>query len=195
LYLKFILREKLFIKGRKIFLCVGRYIQLKNYHKLIEMWSKLKKDYYLYLIGEGEEEPTYYKLIRDYNLQNVILIGFKDKTTLFNYYKAADVFIHPTTTDVWGLVINEAMACGLPVITTDMCIAGLELIKNYENGFISKVNDFTSIPVYLNEIVENPELNFKMSNNNLNKIKWYTFETMAKVHIETLNKLRNIINE
>jgi glycosyltransferase involved in cell wall biosynthesis len=128
-------------------------------------------------------------------LQNVILIGFKDKTTLFNYYKAADVFIHPTTTDVWGLVINEAMACGLPVITTDMCIAGLELIKNYENGFISKVNDFTSIPVYLNEIVENPELNFKMSNNNLNKIKWYTFETMAKVHIETLNKLRNIINE
>ena len=54
---------------------------------------------------------------------------------------AADAFVLPTREDIWGLVINEAMAYGLPVVTTDRCNAGLELIKNNVNGYVVHVDD------------------------------------------------------
>lgn len=54
---------------------------------------------------------------------------------------AADIFVHPTREDIWGLVVNEAMAKGLPVITTDRCVAGLELIKNESVGRIVPVEN------------------------------------------------------
>ena len=53
---------------------------------------------------------------------------------------AADVFVMPTREDIWGLVINEAMAYGLPVVSTDKCIAALELVKNGRNGYIIPPN-------------------------------------------------------
>ena len=53
--------------------------------------------------------------------------------------------MHPTREDIWGLVINEALAAGLPVITTNRCGAGLELIKNNENGFLVNVEDIDEL--------------------------------------------------
>ena len=64
-------------------------------------------------------------------------IAFQEKEMLEKYYIAADVFILLTRGDVWGLSINEAMANALPVITTDRCIAGIELVE--QNG---NTNDY-----------------------------------------------------
>lgn len=180
------LREKLQIKGEKIAIAVGRFIPLKNYDLLIHAWKKLRADYHLYLIGEGEEKVKYVKIISEENLKNVHLLDFMTKNQLFEYYKAADLFIHPTSTDVWGLVINEAMACALPIITTDMCIAGVELVSNYENGFIVPVGDMQQISEKSKIILDDNELLMSMSKNSLKKISWYTFENMASVHYENL---------
>ena len=49
---------------------------------------------------------------------------------------ASDLFVLPTREDIWGLVINEAMSFGLPIITTRKCIAGTELITDGENGYL-----------------------------------------------------------
>ena len=74
------------------------------------------------------------------NLDNVHFIDFKNKDILKEYYYVADVFVLPTREDIWGLVINEALAYGLPVITTDKCMAGLEMIEDGKNGYIIPVN-------------------------------------------------------
>ena len=65
-----------------------------------------------------------------------VLEGFKTKEQLADYYAAADVFVLPTREDIWGLVVNEAFAFGLPVITSDNCGAGMEMITQGVNGFI-----------------------------------------------------------
>ena len=98
-----------------------------------------------------------------------------------------DEIVFPTREDVWGLVINEAMAYGLPIITTDKCIAGLELIKNGENGYIVPVEDENILYEQMNKLILDEALRKKMGENSLKKIHEYTFETMAKVHMDFLN--------
>lgn len=126
------------------------------------------------------------------DLTNVHFINFKSKDELIKYYKASDLFVLPTRGDVWGLVINEAMAHGLPVITTDQCVAGIELIKNDENGFIIPVNDSGMLKRRIVEILENEQNAEKMSRENLKKIKGYTIEKMAVKHI---NIFKSIVNK
>ena len=105
---------------------------------------------------------------------------------------ASDLFVLPTRKDVWGLVINEAMCYGLPVITTDKCVSGLELVKDYENGFITPVNDSKNLAEKIRKVMKDNELSAKMSKNNLIKIKKYTIENMAK---ETMEILESILAE
>lgn len=69
------------------------------------------------------------------------LIGYIDHENLSEYLLASDLFVHPTRKDTYGLVINEAMAHGLPVITTERCVAGTDLIKQKENGYVLKFGD------------------------------------------------------
>ena len=92
----------------------------------------------------------------------------------------------PTREDIWGLVINEAMACGLPVITTDKCIAGLELVENDKNGFIVPVDSPEITADRIKKCFENDNLS-KFGEQSLKKIQSYTFENMAKRHLEILS--------
>ncbi len=60
--------------------------------------------------------------------KNVNLVGFINQTELPTYYAAADVFVLPSHYETWGLVLNEAMACGLPGIVSDTCGAIQDMI-------------------------------------------------------------------
>ena len=116
------------------------------------------------------------------DLSNVHYIEFLDKKSLFEYYRASDVFVLMTVGDVWGLVINEAMACGLPVITTDKCVAGLDLIKNNENGYIVPVASDIDLVNRLTFMLNNKDKTAEMGKKSLDKIQGYTIENLAAVH-------------
>jgi glycosyltransferase involved in cell wall biosynthesis len=74
--------------------------------------------------------------ISNLNLQNhVLLPGFKQYADLPVYYALADAFIHASTTEQWGLVVNEAMSSGLPVIVSNRCGCALDLVQEGKNGF------------------------------------------------------------
>lgn len=183
------IKKSLNISDEKVALAVGRFIALKNYDILIKAWKSINPDYRLIIIGGGDERENYEKLINENNLSNVELIDYKAKEELQDYYKAADLFVHPTSTDVWGLVINEAMACGLPVITTDMCVAGIELIKDNENGFIVPVGNIDKLAQKISLVLGDDRLREKMATNNLEVIRPYTIENMAKSQISTFEKV------
>jgi glycosyltransferase involved in cell wall biosynthesis len=185
------LRRKLGLHGENVTIAVGRFVPLKAFDVLIDSWKAMDSNNTLCIIGEGSEKEKYLKLISKSKLTNIVLLDFMERSRLFMYYKAADLFIHPTTSDVWGLVVNEAMACGLPVITTDMCIAGLELVQDYENGFIVNSKDNDQIIKLVKYILEDEVIKSTMAKNNLEKIRSYTFETMAKRHISILKSIEN----
>lgn len=175
------LREKLGMKEKKIVLYVGRYDPKKGMDDLLHAIPELDKDAGVYFVGG---EPTREHL--DYCGSNQItaahFVGFKKKDALSEYYRAADVLVLPTKSDVWGLVINEAMAWGLPVITTDQCVAGMELVENGVNGYIVPVNDPNALITSINQLLaEDYE---RMGAAALETIRPYTFENMAKAHVE-----------
>jgi len=179
---KLAIKQKLGIKEDKIILSVGQFIHRKGYDVLLEAVKEIDKAIGIYIIG-GKATNEYIDIKEKYNLTNVHFVDFKTKNEISQYYSIADIFVLPTREDIWGLVINEAMAYGLPVVTTDKCIAGLELVKNEENGYIVPVEDCIKLHDAMNNLINNEQLASKIQFNNLEKIKKYTIEEMAKVHI------------
>lgn len=170
---------------KKIVITVGQFIHRKGFDVLLNAWAKCNKEYELYIIG-AEPTKEYHDIKEELHLDNVHFEGFKTKEKLKCYYQAADLFVFPTREDIWGLVVNEAMANGLPVITTDKCVAGLELIKDGENGYIVPAENPNELAKRINELLSNDWLLEKMARNNLQKIRRYTVENMAKLHIKVL---------
>lgn len=183
------IRYNLNMAENKIIISVGQFIYRKGFDVLIEACKKIDKDIGIYIIG-GEPSNQYIALKNRLNLYNVHFIGFKSKKELSEYYKAADLFVLPTREDIWGLVINEAMSYGLPIITTDKCIAGLELIEDGINGYIVTVNNSDILAEKISYILSNPVLLNKMSTKNIQKIKSYTVEKMALQHFEILRNMQ-----
>lgn len=187
---KYQLREKLNLplKGR-LAIAVGRFIPLKRYDELIRAWKRLPKDYFLLLIGGGSEYERYQSTVKELALENVIIEPFHRKEELFDYYKASDVFVHPTSYDVWGLVVNEAMACGLPIVVSDHCIAGLELVQNGTNGYVVNMGQDDQLCDKVMEIMQDDQLRLEMAKQSISTIKAYTIENMAEKHQNVFDKI------
>ena len=175
------LRQKLDLSEEKIVLYVGRYDPKKGMDDLLHVCPCLDKNAGIYFVG-GEPSEDHLVFCNENALSNVHFVGFKKKEALEEYYRAADVLVLPTKSDVWGLVINEAMAQGLPVITTDRCVAGVELVENGVNGYIVPVNNNSALEAAINRILS--EDYGAMGKASLEKIRPYTFENMAKAHVD-----------
>ena len=115
-------------------------------------------------------------------LSNVHFLSFQKKDRLAQLYQAADMFVLPTREDIWGLVINEALAYGLPTITTDRCVAGLELIEDGVNGYVVPVGDEKALAEKIRAVLSSDRE--KMGQAALEKVRPYTLENMAKTHAE-----------
>ena len=175
------LREKLGMGEKKIVLYVGRFDPKKGMDDLLQVSPELDSETGVYFVG-GEPAAEHQTFCEEKNLNNVHFVGFKKKDALEEYYKAADLLVLPTKSDVWGLVINEAMAQGLPVITTDKCVAGVELVENGVNGSIVPVDDKAALTHAINTALTQDYR--KMGEASLEKIRPYTIENMARAHVE-----------
>lgn len=182
------LKHEISIPEEKIVIAVGRFIPSKGFDVLLKAGQYIGKGVGIYIVG-GDPIPDYLKLKNDLKLENVHFISFMNAEELAKYYQAADVFVLPTREDIWGLVINEAMTYGLPVITTDRCGAGLELIENGINGYLVAANDQAALAAAINKLLDDDELRGIMAAANMSKIKKYTLETMAERHLEIFNTI------
>lgn len=175
-------KKELNLSGDKIVLAVGQFIERKGFDVLIKAAKILGDGVKVCFVG-GVPTQEYIDLVKSLNINNIEFVGFTQKEELKKYYRAADVFVLPTREDIWGLVINEAMANALPVITTDMCVAGQELIKDGENGYIVPVGDDLKLAERLREVLLDDKKRLEFSANSLKAIRPYTIENMAKVHL------------
>ncbi|TDU64640.1 glycosyltransferase involved in cell wall biosynthesis [Prosthecobacter fusiformis] len=129
------------------FLASARFVTKKNLPRLIQAFARYRNlclegdgsqdPWNLILLGDGAIRDQLEKLVFSLGLQAFVkLPGFKQYGELPQYYKSASTFIHASTSEQWGLVVNEAMACGLPVLVSNRCGCAPDLVQEGVNGFI-----------------------------------------------------------
>lgn len=167
-----------------IVLTVGRFIPLKSIDTLIAASSAIKHPHQLWIIGDGPLKEDYEKQIKEQQANHIFIYDFMDQTKLRDYYRMSDLFVMPSLTESWGLVIIEAMAQGLPVIATNACVAGLENITNGHNGFLFDPKDIGSLTSHIKWIIEHPSERKMMASENIKRVHYHTFENMVDVNLE-----------
>jgi len=136
------MRQKLGIKEEDfVFLIVCRLEPEKNIFLLLDAFRDLNiKNKKLFIVGQGVLLQKIKEYINNFNIKNVFLTGFKNCNELIEYYNIADAFVLSSSYEPWGMVINEAMCFGLPVIASDRVGAAVDLVIENYNGFIFSYN-------------------------------------------------------
>jgi glycosyltransferase involved in cell wall biosynthesis len=178
------LRASLRVPGSRMALCVGRYLPVKGFELAIEAWRGMPESDSLVLVGSGPEEADYRRRIREYGLRNVHIHDFKQKRDLWTYYDAADILLFPTRGDVWGLVVNEALARGLPVVTTERCGGALDMLADGRSGTVVPSDDVPALHRAVAAILDHPASRSRMAEAALAVAGRYTIEAMASRHME-----------
>ena len=183
------LRKKMHLSEEKTILYVGQFIYRKGIDILLDALRKMSSvKMNILLIGGNVTEELKKKAI-DYNLKNIHFLPFKSKNDLKAFYKVADVFVMPTRYDIWGLVINEAMGYGLPIVSTNRCVAAQTMIKSGENGFVCDFENSDELAKKILILLNNKSICNNFAKKNIEIAKLYTIENMAKRHLEIFNEI------
>lgn len=152
---------------------VGRFMDKeKNFSMLIDVmreFVKICSKALLVLVGDGPDKKKYESRIMNYGLERSIIIE-KWRDDLPSFLKSFDLFLMPSNYEGWGRAAIEAMAAGLPVVMTDVGLAG-EVVRNGENGTIVPVGDMEAMLVAVTELYQNQEKKARFSRNNIESVK------------------------
>ncbi len=134
---------------------------LKAYELLLGSWRGGEKPALVY-VGDGPLRGMLERYTADHNLTSVLFAGFRNQLELSSYYAIADVFVLPSGFgETWGLVVNEAMCFGVPVIVSDMVGCGGDLVLQGENGYVFPLGDYEQMARCLSAILSNEAMRKK----------------------------------
>ncbi len=179
------LKSSLSIKENQIvFLFAGKFIDKKNPLLLIEAFEKLKKienNVRLLLVGSGILEKQIKERINGLPLQissSITVLPFQDQHQIKLLYRVSNVFVLSSKgpQETWGLSVNEALACGTPVIVSDKCGSSKDLVKHEENGLVFKSDDCQDL-IQKMERICNDEFRKRLAAKATDSLEKYTYQS------------------
>ena len=131
------------------FLTCCRFLDVKNLFRLLDAYCLYRKamaqPWGLVICGDGPLMPALRRYEMEHHIQGVVWPGFLQQEELPLVYGTADAFILPSLKDTWGLVVNEAMASGLPVIVSRRCGCAEDLVQEGRNGYVIEPKDVAGL--------------------------------------------------
>ncbi|MBK9123567.1 MAG: glycosyltransferase family 4 protein [Chloroflexi bacterium] len=176
-----------------VILFVGRIIDEKGVQDLLRAFQSLVDQGQvatLLIVGGGRDEQKYREYAKTYSLP-VVFAGFQQQEDLPKFYAAADIFVLPTHSDPWGLVINEAMACGLPIIASSAAGAVQDMVHAGENGYVHEPQDVVELARHLNTLMCSPEQRERMGKRSREIIRSFTPELSAAGFRDAILEMRH----
>jgi len=165
----------------RYFLFVGRLVRAKGVLDLLEAYAgldrELRAELGLVFAGDGPMRADLEAVARSIYPGNVYFAGFVHRNELAAYYALAECLVLPTHSDTWGMVINEGMACGLPVICTDVAGCAADLVRS--NGRQLSPQNVPQLADAMSELATDDELRARMSDESRRLIKQYSPEACA----------------
>ncbi len=176
------LRRELGLEGTT-FVYVGRLWWGKGINYLLDAFEAVQRQsaapVSLLLVGDGPEEAKLRQTCAERGIRNVVFAGFRQKTDLPRYYALADVFVFPTLGDPYGLVVDEAMACGLPVISTSAAGEIRDRVEVGVNGYTVPPEDSAALACAMHTLAQDAALRERMGAVSARKIQGHTPEKWA----------------
>lgn len=165
----------------KRLLCVARFAPEKNLQLLIAAFLKsnlLKQNWELHIVGGGPLKSELERLAAD--SKNIKLCPWKPYRELPAVYHSADIFILPSAFEPWGLVVNEAMAAGLPIILNEAVGCVPDFLENGKNGLIFQTSEASLVELF-NKILAFPiEKLTEMGERSKQKIGEFSLQTFSE---------------
>lgn len=190
--LSFNINEQATLINKRI-IAVGRLDAQKKFDRLLNIWSKVTNqvsNWELYIFGQGPDKEILKNLISALNLQNNTFIKSPTPNIITEYMKSS-ILVMTSTYEGFGMVLTEAMACGLPVIAYGCKCGPKDIIVNGENGFCINNNDETDFINKLLYIMQNYQERIRMGNNAKLYSKKYTQDTIMKIWMNLFYELKN----
>ena len=163
------MRDSLGIGTKKIILNIGRIVEIKGLEYLLRAFKKIESesdDTFLLIGGIGINQLKMKKLSEQLDIKNICFYGWMDQETKKLFFEMADIFVLPSIyhkgAEAWGLVLNEAMYHGKPVITTNMVGAAYSLVKDSVNGYVVKEKDIDELYNAMKKLISNSDLKQQM---------------------------------
>jgi glycosyltransferase involved in cell wall biosynthesis len=154
------IRSGLKESDKKILLAIGYLRRLKRFDQLlrvVKVLSTRRGDFVLLIVGDGPYRTQLDEMVEDFAIGEFVQFeGFKQKTELPSYLAGADCFLFPSDYDIWGMVLNEAMAAGVPCIASIHAGATHDLIKEGETGFAVDFEETERAADRINWILDHP---------------------------------------
>ena len=171
-----------------VFLSVGQMIPRKGFDILLKAYAKsgLNDSTKLFMIG-GKPYDELIQLKQELHLDNAIFMDAITKEELNKYYAASDAFVFTTREDIWGLVINEALSFGLPVISSDNCVVAEHFATDENAGMLIENENIDQFAEAMVKIYEDYALSNDESTKALSAIKKYTIENSANEIVSMFN--------
>lgn len=177
--------------GSSILLFIGRFRYYKGLHVLIEAMSKVRGK--LLLIGAGPLEKDLRSQVAVANLEEkIFFLGELSDREVVNHLHACDVFVLPSVlrSEAFGIVQLEAMACGKPVVCTELGTGTSFVNQHQKTGLVVPSNDVAALAQALNHLLANPELREKYGKEGQKRVeKYFSKETMIANIIRTYEEV------
>ena len=179
--------------NQKQVIFVGRLNEQKGLEYLIETWKRVHqkhKDWILQIYGDGEQRELLLHLISEAKLKDAVVVNHSTRQIMDKYLESS-IFLLTSRFEGFGMVLIEAMACGVPVVSFDCPWGPADIIKNGEDGFLVEYLNTTEAAEKVVQLIESPELRMKMGIRARENVQRYSRNTVMKQWIELFYSLCN----
>ena len=189
--LPFYPKEKALLVNKKL-ITVGRFVPQKGYDRLIKLWPKIYNrysDWTLHLYGTGPDEQLLKEIIENNNVKGVYLHA--PVKNIKDAYIDASIYVLPSRFEGFGMVLIEAMACGLPCVSFDCPCGPADIIKNDIDGFLVPINQEDLLIQKITLLMENNKLRESMGLEAKKNVSRYSVENVCNEWDILFKKLCN----
>ena len=177
----------------KVALFAGRFLYQKGLERMLAAWKIIvdkKSDWTLKLVGEGEQKETLVNQCKRLGIENNVI--FEGTTqNMVNEYCNSSIFFLTSRFEGFGLVLAEAMQCGVPCVSFDCPHGPADIIDNEENGILVENGNIEAFADAVLKLIDDEELRIKMGKAAIEKAKSYLPETIMPQWIKLFNQLTN----
>ena len=174
-------------------ICVGRLNEQKGLEYLIDAWAIVNKKapkWQLNIYGYGEIKAELQQRIDDLNLSSVISIN-EPTNDIINKYLESSIYIMSSRYEGFGMVLLEAMSCGVPCVSFDCPYGPADIIKNGEDGYLVEHLNTNALAESIYKLIESPELRKQFGKQAKENIKRFSRENVMTQWISLFNELRH----